>query len=76
MKKFSQVKFKSWYTMHKAESWEVASMVNAAYQFEVVQESEKAVKLHVFDPNRKLSQGWSKWYPKSIIENLDFVLGE
>ena len=75
MKKFSGVKFKSWFTMNKMESWELASSVNAAYKFEVVQESEKAVKLHVFDPNRKLSNGWSKWYPKSVIENLEYVLG-
>ena len=76
MKKFSGVKFKSWFTMNKMESWELASLVNAAYKFEVVQESEKAVKLHVFDPNRKLSQGWTKWYPKSLIENLEYVLGQ
>ena len=76
MKKFSGVKFKSWFTMNKMESWELASLVNASYKFEVVQESEKAVKLHVFDPNRKLSQGWTKWYPKSLIENLEYVLGQ
>lgn len=74
MKKFSKIQFKSWF-INKMESWELASSVNAAYVYEVTQESEKAVKLHVYDPNKVLSKGFEKWYPKSVIENIDEVLG-
>lgn len=74
-KKFCEVKFKSW-IIEKLESWVVAASVNTAYRFEVLKETEKAVQLHIFNPNNKLNNGFDKWLPKSSIENLGWVLAK
>jgi hypothetical protein len=42
----------------------------------VVKETEKAAQLHIFNSNDKLNHGFDKWFPKSCIENLGWVLAK
>lgn len=46
----------------------LAAAVNDAFTYEVVEETEKAIKIEITNNAKALHNTWTKWIPKSLIK--------
>ena len=73
MKKMNKVMIKEWFLNREFEnSYEIKYNKNLYFALEC--ESTKAVELKIFKPDYPEYPTLFKWIPKSVIENLDYVL--
>lgn len=74
MKKMCKVMIKEWFLNKEFEnSCEIKYNKNLYFTLEC--ESTKAVELKIFKPAYPEYPTFFKWIPKSVIENIDYVLG-
>lgn len=74
MKKMSKVMIKEWF-LNKEFDHPYEIKYNKNLYFTVERESTKAVELKIFKPDYPEYLTFFKWIPKSVIENIDYVLG-
>lgn len=72
MKTLSSIRLKPWFMNKQETSW-IAMSVNPAYTFTIEKETEKAIEIKVHCESRPLFCEFTKWLPKSVIENLEEV---
>lgn len=73
MKQFSTLKIKTWWADKNLPHY-YSMAINPDFQFEIVNESEKAIQIEVSRKSQPLYCPWKKWMPKSVIQNLEEVL--
>lgn len=72
MKKMINLNVKQWFAL---KNFDRELTDNPNTYFTIESETEKAVELKIFKPEYPNYPAFKKWIPKSIIENLDWVLG-
>ena len=71
MKKLIDLRLKPWFEEKQSDAF-VSAGANAAYTFEVIKETEKAIQISIYKRGKEMD--WKMWFPKSVVTNLEEVM--